>query len=54
MNSFGGGGRPFHLFEGENYLIRIKGKNYIRYVCDPGEHVFWVAAENRSFVTTDL
>ena len=32
----------------------MKGKNYIRYVCDPGEHVFWVAAENRNFVKAKL
>ena len=54
MTGFVGRARPFHFFEGENYLARIKGKNFIRYVCDPGEHLFWVAAENRSFVKAEL
>ncbi len=54
LNAFVGGGRPFHFFEGENYLVRIKGRNYIRYVCDPGEKIFWASAENRSFVTASL
>lgn len=54
LTAFVGGGRPFHFFEGENYLVRIKGQNYIRYVCDPGPQVFWASAENRSFVKADL
>lgn len=54
VNTFVGGGRPFHFFEGENYLARVKGRNYVRYVCDPGEKVFWASAENRSFVKAKL
>lgn len=54
LTGFVGRARPFHFFEGEHYLIRLKGKNYLRYVCDPGEHLFWTAAENRSFVKVDL
>ena len=44
----------FKYFDGEKYLGRISGKNYVVYECDPGEHVFWVAAENREFITGDL
>jgi len=54
MSGFVGAARPFHFFEGNNYLARVKGKNYIRYVCEPGEYLFWVAADGRSFVRAEL
>jgi hypothetical protein len=54
MTGFVGRARPFHFFADGQYLGRVKGKNYIRYECDPGEHLFWVAAETRSFVKADL
>jgi hypothetical protein len=54
MTGFVGAGRPFHFFADEQYLARIKGKNYLRYECEPGEHLFWVAAERRSFVKAEL
>lgn len=54
LSGFVGSMRPFHLFADEHYLARVKGKNYIRYVCDPGEHIFWVAADNRNFVQAKL
>jgi hypothetical protein len=49
-----GAARPFHIFDGENYLIRLMGANYFRYECEPGEHVFWAAAENKSFLRAEL
>ena len=55
MNAFVGAAWPFHFFADENYLARVKGKKYVRYVCDPGEHVFWVAAQQRrTFVKAQL
>ncbi len=44
----------FRFFEKNNYLGKFNGKNYIRYECDPGEHMFWVKAENIDFVKTNL
>ena len=44
----------FKYFDGEKYLGKMNGINYFIYECDPGQHIFWVAAENRDFVTADL
>ena len=46
--------RPFHFFDGDKYINRMKGKNYFRYETEPGEHHFWAAAENRSHIKADL
>ncbi len=54
MTGFVGRARPFHFFHDQEYLGILKGKNYYRVVCEPGENLFWVAAENRTFVTADL
>ena len=54
LTGFYGRARPFHVFHNEEYLGFLKGKNYIRIECDPGENLFWVAAENRTFVKADL
>lgn len=56
MNSFVGGAMPIHFFADDNYLGRIKGKKFVRYVSDPGEHVFWVAGQSsrRTFVKAQL
>lgn len=40
----------FKYFDGEKYLGRVSGNNYVLYECDPGEHVLWVSAENREFI----
>ena len=44
----------FKYFDMDKYLGRISGNNYIIHECDPGEHVFWVSAENREFITGDF
>jgi hypothetical protein len=44
----------FKYFDGEKYLGKFSGKNYFIYECEPGEHVFWVASENRDFIEADL
>ena len=44
----------FKYFDQDKYLGRISGNNYVLYECDPGEHVFWVSAENREFITGDF
>ena len=44
----------FKYFDGEEYLGRAGGNNYYIYECDPGEHVFWVSAENREFIAGEL
>jgi len=55
MNAFVGGAWPFHFFADESYLARVKGKKFVRLVVEPGEHVFWVAAQQRrTFVKAKL
>lgn len=54
LTGFVGRARPFHVFHNEEYLGFLKGKNYVRLVCEPGENLFWVAAETRTFVRADL
>ena len=52
--SGGGALINFRYFDGEQYLGKTNGVNYFTYECEPGEHVFWVAAENRDFVRGTL
>jgi hypothetical protein len=44
----------FRFFDGENYLGKFKDKNYFRYECEPGTHLFWVKAENLDFLEAEL
>ena len=44
----------FKYFDGDKFLGKFNGMNCMTYECDPGEHTFWVAAENRRFVEADL
>lgn len=44
----------FKYFDGDKYLGRISGNNYFVYECDPGEHIFWLAAENREYIKGNL
>ena len=44
----------FRFFDGETYLGKFKDKNYLRYECEPGEHLFWVKAENIDYLEADL
>ncbi len=49
-----GSGQLIDIFDGENYIAYSMGKGYSVYECDPGEHIFWIAAENTNFFTADL
>lgn len=44
----------FKYFDGDKYLGKMNGVNYFTYECDPGEHTFWAAAENRDFISGNL
>jgi hypothetical protein len=44
----------FEYFHNDQYIGIFKGKNYMRYECDPGANLFWVSSENKEFVTADL
>jgi hypothetical protein len=44
----------FTYFDGEKVIGRFNGPKYMRYECEPGEHLFWARSENKSFVEADL
>jgi hypothetical protein len=44
----------FEYFDGDKFIGDFKGKNYLRYECDPGEHLLWASSENKEFVSADL
>lgn len=44
----------FKYFDQDKFIGKFKGKNYMRYECSPGEHLFWVSAENKDFITANL
>jgi hypothetical protein len=42
------------IFDSGEYIAYSIGKGYSVYECNPGEHIFWIAAENTDFITADL
>ena len=49
-----GGAYSFEYFHQDKYIGVFKGKNYMRYECDPGEQLLWASTENKEFITADL
>ena len=49
-----GGLVSFEYFHNDKYIGVFKGKNYMRYECDPGEQLLWASSENKEFLTADL
>lgn len=44
----------FEYFDGDKYIGAFKGRNYMRYECEPGNHLLWASSENKEFITADL
>ena len=44
----------FNHYDGDQLIGRFNAGKYLRYECEPGEHLFWARSENRSFVEADL
>lgn len=44
----------FKYFDNDKFIGIFKGKNYLRYECSPGEHLFWASSERKYFITADL
>ena len=44
----------YEYFHEDKYIGIFKGKNYLRYECDPGKNLFWASSENKEFVSADL
>jgi hypothetical protein len=44
----------FNFFDSEKFIGKFPSTGYLRYECEPGEHVFWARAENTDFITAEL
>jgi hypothetical protein len=44
----------FSYFDSTRLIGKFNGPAYIRYVCDPGRHLFWARSENRDFVEAEV
>jgi len=44
----------FTFFDKEKAIGRFDGVKYLKYECEPGEHLFWARSENKSFVEANL
>jgi hypothetical protein len=44
----------FKYFDGEKYLGKFNYGKYMVYECEPGKHVFWASAENKSLIEAEL
>jgi hypothetical protein len=44
----------FKFFDKDVFLGKFHGRNYMRYECAPGEHLFWASSEKKYFITADL
>ncbi len=44
----------FEFFHDKRYIGDFAGRNYMRYECDPGEHLFWASSENKEFLTAEV
>ena len=49
-----GGNVSFEFFHNDKLIGISKGKNYIRYECDPGKSLFWASSENKEFLPVNL
>ena len=41
-------------FDDKNYIGKFNGRSYFRYECNPGEHIFWIKAENIAILKANL
>jgi hypothetical protein len=49
-----GGGINFRVYNKDVFLGALPSRAYFTYECEPGEHLFWAASENRDFVEASL
>lgn len=44
----------FRIYHKDKFLGALEGFKYMIYEVEPGEHLFWAASENRSFIEVNL
>jgi len=49
-----GNGFNFRVYDKDRFLGALPSRAYFTYECDPGEHLFWAASENRDYVEATL
>ena len=49
-----GGGLNFRVYDKDVFLGALPSRAYFTYECNPGEHLFWAASENRDYVEANL
>ena len=47
-------GLNFRVYDKDRFLGPLPSRTYFKYECEPGEHLFWAASENRDFVEANL
>lgn len=45
---------PNLLIDSNKVIGKFNGRNYFRYECEPGHHLFWAKSENRDFIEANL
>lgn len=49
-----GNGLNFRVYNRDVFIGALPGRAYFEYECEPGEHLFWAASENRDYVEATL
>ena len=49
-----GGALNFRVYDKDLFLGALPSRAYFTYECEPGEHLFWAASENRDYVEANL
>lgn len=44
----------FSYFDNTKLIGKFNAPKYIRYECEPGEHLFWARSENRDFIEANV
>jgi hypothetical protein len=44
----------FSYLDSATLIAKANGTNYVRYECNPGNHIFWARTENRDYVEAEL
>ncbi|WP_026725198.1 hypothetical protein [Flavobacterium sasangense] len=44
----------FRVYDKDLFIGALEYGNYFLYECEPGQHLFWAASENRDFVEANL
>jgi hypothetical protein len=44
----------FRIYDNDKFLGAFSGFKYLVYECEPGEHLFWAASENRDYIQANL